>query len=388
MRPVVLAAIAACSAPRPPAAAVEVDEVVAAPPPARAAWALSWHGAPIGGAWERDDGTRFERRERIVVRRGDEVVVSELVITIDRDERGEPVAIDVSRWQDGPVLAGVARRSDDGWMVEVEGEPAVRLPGAPPFELVVRDAVRNHGHLGTVILPGWGFAVAELELLADGPAADGRFRASLDIGGRRLEARVRYDADGAVAELIGGDGVDARRAALDADLRPADPPEVVGGNALPADTAIDAPPLAVAPAPPSADRTAEIVALVHRVAAEIEDDLSATAATTGAALAATRGDCTTHALRFAALADEHGIDSKVVTGLRRDGGALVRHRWNLAWDGERWLTVDPTWDEAPAAPALIGLAVHGPRAADLAIADATAFEALPPARSWGAAANR
>ncbi len=377
MRLVVLAALVACSSARPDPAPVEPTSPVAvAPPPPRAAWALTWHGAPIGGAWERDDGSRFERRERIVVRRGDEVVVSDLVITIDRDDQGQPTAIEVSRWQDGPVLAGTARRTDDGaWLVEVDGEPPVRLPGAPPFELVVRDAVRNHGHLGTVLLPGWGFAVAELWLTADDR---GGFKASLDVGGRRLDATIRYDADGAVAELIGGDGVNARRAALDADLRPATPAEVVDGNALPADAPIEPRDLEVSPAPPSADRTAEIIALVHQVSAAIDDDLGATAATTGAALAATRGDCTTHALRFAALADEHGIDSRVVTGLRRDGDALVRHRWNLAWTGERWIAVDPTWDEAPGGPALVGLAVHGPRAADLAIADATAFDGLDP----------
>lgn len=376
MRLVFLAAVAACSSARPdPAPAEPTSAAVVAPPP-RAAWALTWNGAPIGGAWEQDDGSRFERRERIVVRRGDDVVVSDLVITVDRGDDGQAVAIDVSRWQDGPVLVGTARRTDDrAWLVEVDGEPPVRLPGAPPFELVVRDAVRNHGHIGTVLLPGWGFAIAELWLISD---EHGGFKAALDVGGRRLEARLRYDADGVVAELVGGDGVNARRAALDADLRPAEPAEVVDGNALPADAPIAPRSLDVSPAPPSADRTDEIVALVHQVAADVEDDLATTAATTGAALAATRGDCTTHALRFAALADERGIDSRVVTGLRRDGDALVRHRWNLAWTGDRWIQVDPTWDEAPGGPALVGLTVHGARAADLAIADATAFDGLDP----------
>ena len=427
-------AIVACTAPpSSPAREPGPAAAVRAPQPARAAWVLTWHGAAIGGAWERDDGARFERRERIVVRRGEEVVISDLVITIDRDEAGRPLSIDVSRWQDGPVLAGVARATaTGGWLAEVEGEAAVTLPAAVPFELAIRDAPRTGGFEGRVILAGWGFAVADLTLR---PSGD-RFLATLTVGARSLTATVRYDADGAVAEFEGGDGLIARRAAVDADLRPPQPAEVVDGNAIVVDNAATRAdhaatradhattradhaatradhaasivirlPDATAPPPPHLpgqrhgpdgwevaldasepgalpaapahdDRTTEIAALVHRVAAEIDDDLGATAATAAAARTATRGDCTTHALRFAALAADAGIATQVVTGLRLDGASLIRHRWNLAWTGTRWIAVDATWDEAPAAPALIGLAVHGARAADLAAADATVFDGL------------
>jgi transglutaminase-like putative cysteine protease len=368
-----------------PVAEEAEEEIVRVGPPAKAAWALAWRGQAIGGAWERDSGAHFERRERIVVRRGEEVVISDLAITIERDERGVPYQVGVTRWQQGPVLDGTAMRTvDGGWSVELEGEPPAKLPAAAPFELVLRE---GQPFRGDVMLAGWGFAIAHLDLDPSARAA------RLFVGGRLLEATVTYDDDGAVASVVGGDGITATRAAFDADLRPARPPEVVDGNAIsvaghgttvtfveaspPWSAALDAAtPRDLQPERRTRDRSDEITALVHRVAREIADDLASTATTTGAALTATHGDCTTHALRFAALAAEARIPARVVTGLRLDEGALVRHRWNLAWTGARWITVDPTFDEAPASAALVGLAVHGARAADLAAADATVFDGL------------
>lgn len=426
----------ACAARSPvPTPAPVVADTPDVAPPARVAWALSWRGQAIGGAWERDTPAHFERRERIVVRRGDDVVISDLAITIERDDNRVPYQVGVTRWQDGPVLEGTAMRNvDGGWSVEIDGEPPATLPAAVPFELVLRSGQEFHG---TVLLAGWGFATAHLDLL---PASNAAW---LFVGGRLLQASVTYDEDGAIASIVGGDGITATRAAIDADLRPAQPPEVVASNAITLDDArairahdaaepsvpdASGPrtivfPDATAPSPPplpgqrpvsgrpwsvtldpsaiprelspeprtlrlppqpralppelrTHDRTAEITALVHQVAASIDDDLSATSTTAGAALTATRGDCTTHALRFAALAADADIPVRVVTGLRLDGNALIRHRWNVAWAGDRWITVDPTFDESPAAPALIGLAAHGARAADLAAADATVFDGL------------
>ena len=403
VRPLAALLLVGCAA-RPPAAATEraAEGAGHVRPPARVAWALTWRGQAIGGAWERDTPAQLERRERIVVRRGEEVVISDLAITIERDANGEPYQVGVTRWQDGPVMEGTAMRTADGWEVELEGEPATTVPAAAPFELVLREGKEFHG---AVLLAGWGFATAELDLVPE----EGMAR--LRVGERWLDAAVAYDEDGAIGSIAGGDGVTARRVPFDADLRPARPPEVVDGNAITLEGAPSATPTitlldAKAPPPPALpgqrpvpgqpwsivldpraesplsaephtpDRTAEITALVRRVAREIADDLSTTSTTTGAALTATRGDCTTHALRFAALAAEAGIPARVVTGLRLDGGALIRHRWNLAWTGARWMVVDSTFDEAPAAPALVGLAAHGARAADLAAADATVFDGL------------
>ena len=84
---------------RPPGARpLAVDDLDPTPVVRAAAYDLRWNGALIGEAVQRDDGARLVRRERIVVRRGDQVVTDEVVVTVDRDgdrptrvvlERGE-----------------------------------------------------------------------------------------------------------------------------------------------------------------------------------------------------------------------------------------------------------------------------------------------------------
>lgn len=376
------------------------------------AYALSWGGAALGWAREDDDGQRWQRREQVVVRRGDVVVASELSLVIDRDPDGRPRSVALARWQDGPVLRGRATAVADGWRVEVEGEPGVTLPPATPFELALAGAARAGGFRGRVLLAGYGFAIADLTVAPEGDPAGRRWAAALTLDGHPLTASLRYDADGAIDEIRGADGVVARVVDELAAARPRTPLEVVGGNAVAVEGADGAPPgglwlpeasgppppalpgqrvIATADPPgwtvrlepgaptalppgPRGDRSRELAALTREVADAIEDDLGATALTAGGARAASRGDCTTHALRFAALAADAGLEVRVVTGLRLDGGALLRHRWIVAWDGARWRAIDPTYAEAPAAPVLLGLAVHGARAADLATADAVVFD--------------
>ena len=390
------------------------------------AYALTWGGAALGWAREGDDGTRWHRREQVVVRRGDALVVSELELTIDRDERGAARAVELARWQDGPVLRGRALATAGGWWIEVDGEAAVSAPPATPFELAIAGAPAAGGFRGPVLLAGYGFAIAELAVTR---GAGDAWTATLTIGERALVATIRYAEDGVVREIRGGDGVVARAVDEAAIGPPAAPLEVVGGNALivegaagrallagpgGGDAAGGLPtgvwlPGAAGPRPPArpgqrvlpagdrpgwtvrfdadaptelpsgapgSDRAGLVTALARQVADDVEDDLGATALTEGGARVARRGDCTTHALRFAALAADVGVETRVVTGLRLDGGALIRHRWIVAWTGRRWIAVDPTYAEAPAAPVLLGLAVHGPRAADLALADAVVFDQL------------
>lgn len=60
------------------------------------------------------------------------------------------------------------------------------------------------------------------------------------------------------------------------------------------------------------------------------------------------GDCTEHALLFNALARAAGIPSREVTGLmytQSPEPQFYWHVWNEIHDGERWISVDPTWDE-------------------------------------------
>lgn len=402
----VLLCAACAAAPRP---APDVDPP--APRVRNASYDLRWGAALIGEAGERDDGARFTRRERIVVRRGDAVVVDELELAIERDG-GRARTITLERWRDGAVSRGRAEATAAGWAVSLDGEPATALPPATPFEDAVAGAPAAGGFQGSVILAGYGFAIADLTIT---PGGNGAWQATLAVGGATLAARITYGADGAVDAIESGDGTSARRRLAGSPRPRFTPIEVVAGNAIAIAGAApggdDAPaalafPDAAAPPPalpgqaviadragwhlvldaraPGAlpaepdgpDRSAAIAALTAEVAAAIADDLGATATTVGAARAAHRGDCTTHALRFAAEAADAGIATRVVTGLRVESGSLVRHRWVVAWTGARWIAVDPTYAESPAAPRLIGLAVHGPRAAELALADAVVFDRL------------
>ncbi|ACY18097.1 transglutaminase domain-containing protein [Haliangium ochraceum] len=129
-------------------------------------------------------------------------------------------------------------------------------------------------------------------------------------------------------------------------------------------------------------RRAAAFALARATASLLADDLGTPGDTARTALMLGRGDCTAHALLFAELARARGIPARLVTGYRIDGARLLRHRWAIvALDGE-WIAVDPTYGEAPAAPRLIGLAVHGPRAAELAMADEAAFAGLARVRAF------
>jgi hypothetical protein len=63
------------------------------------------------------------------------------------------------------------------------------------------------------------------------------------------------------------------------------------------------------------------------------------------------GDASEHALLFAALALSVGVPAREVGGLRYGGDAYGRfhwHVWNEAFDGARWIAVDPTFGLAPA----------------------------------------
>ena len=233
---VAITVLAGCTAP--PREVARLDEPPPTPVARDGAWRLTWHGAPIGMAWEIERGERFTRRERVIVRRGDAVVVSELAIEIDRDAGGAPQVVTVTRWGDGPALAGRATATATGWDVVVDGEAATTLPPAVPFELAVRDAPRRAGFTGRVLLAGWGFAVAELSLTPP-PAGDDTWLARLAVDDRVATARIRYDRDGGVHEVADGDGVVARatdRADIDRPIV-AEPVEIVGGSAVPVDGA-------------------------------------------------------------------------------------------------------------------------------------------------------
>lgn len=57
-----------------------------------------------------------------------------------------------------------------------------------------------------------------------------------------------------------------------------------------------------------------------------------------------RGDCTEHAILYAALAQAVGRPVKLAAGLAYADGAYHYHAWNEVYVG-RWVEVDPTWGE-------------------------------------------
>ena len=139
------------------------------------------------------------------------------------------------------------------------------------------------------------------------------------------------------------------------------------------------------------DQRGEIIALTRATAELVEDDLGAPANGARATIALGRGDCTAHASLFVALARARGIAAHMVTGYRIDGDRMVRHRWAIAHIGQlgrmgqargAWISVDPTYGEAPAAPRLVGLTIHEGTFADLAMADELAFSGFSRSRAF------
>lgn len=419
----VLAAAACGPGARPPPDDLD-DELSARAEVRREQYTLWWNGARIGDVEEelrtRPDGVTLIRRERIGVRRGDRLSATRLTIEIRADRALRATTVEVGAYGDGAAASGRARRDDHGrWAIAVDGEPARSEDGdAVPAELVPLLLARDRRFDGPVLLAGRGFAVAALRVEPDGE----RYRAELTVPGGRLVTALELDRDGGLLRAAGADGIVAVRATTADVAAPFEPPEVVDGTAIAVTgtgaIAEDATVLRLAMAPvdrelppplpgqqvaddgnrwglvldPSLagalpagangpDRTEEIVELVRTVDLRLDEDLALTAPTMTAARQARAGDCTSHALLFAALAGDTGIEVWLVTGFRLDADRLIRHRWAVAWTGTAWMAVDPTHGQAPIRSFLLGLAVHGALAEDLALADEVAFAGTGGARA-------
>jgi len=72
------------------------------------------------------------------------------------------------------------------------------------------------------------------------------------------------------------------------------------------------------------------------------------------------GDCNEHAVLYAALARAVGLPARVVAGVVYADGSFLYHAWDEVWLGERWVTVDPTFDQLPADATHIKLVEGGP----------------------------
>lgn len=75
-----------------------------------------------------------------------------------------------------------------------------------------------------------------------------------------------------------------------------------------------------------------------------------------ASLTSKRGNCQTHARLYTALARAAGIPTRFVSGLvYLEGKGFLYHSWAESYIGERWITVDPTFNQIPADPTHIKL---------------------------------
>jgi transglutaminase-like putative cysteine protease len=385
----------------------------------RAAYVLTWNGRRIGEARETfravDDaegGFRFERRERVVVRRGDATSVAHTSIVVDVDPAMIARRVVVDRDTGGPALeARATRMSDDGWSVQVGDAPARLVDGAAVPSTLVPLYVAAGGSQGRVfdgpvLVEGANLAAARLTVDVDQGTARSRYVTAAG----ELRAVARLDAQNRLVEAglgaaLGSKRVDA--AALDA---PFDPPEIVDSAAIaiagsaatdagsvrltvsgvrvPPPALPEIPEQTVAMAPggswdvvvePTAFPTAgagpwrELRERTDWVAHTLADDLRVATLSPAEALAAGRGDCTAHAVVLDEDLRARGYTTRLVTGFVVEDGALRRHRWVAVRIGKRWIPVDPMFDEVPARPTHIALAVHGSSPDELAFIDDVVF---------------
>lgn len=425
---------------------------------------LHWRDARIGDASEtvrrRDGRLRYQRHERLSLRRGDDVVAAATYIDIDIDMSLRSSHIAIEQISGPQIVRGSARRASETepWLATFGNEPPRELPAdvipaeLVPLRLFVEQKRYQPGDVafhGRVMLAGFGFALARMKVVAEDDRAfvvtvTGESMSSHAATAMRGHWHTtRY---GSLARARSHNGVSAirvHRAELDI---PFDAPEIVDATSVsvhgtrPAATesnlliiesvqrapppplpgqrvttstngwrvhlyAGDRYPLVIDESEnqPDPDATGQrflklaedivsraqaqtqreqVLALTRATDTLLDDDLSAPTTHARAALALGRGDCTSHALLFQALASARGIRSKLVTGYRLDAGRLVRHRWAIAAVDGVWIAVDPTYGEAPARPVLLGLAVHGGSSPDLAFVDETVFIGLSSAHVY------
>jgi hypothetical protein len=95
-------------------------------------------------------------------------------------------------------------------------------------------------------------------------------------------------------------------------------------------------------------KAAKLQSWVYR---NLRKTMAANSSTALEVLSSRAGDCTEHSLLFTALARAAGLPSREVGGLMYvDGGWFSKgifgwHAWSEIYDGKRWISIDPTWNE-------------------------------------------
>lgn len=90
-------------------------------------------------------------------------------------------------------------------------------------------------------------------------------------------------------------------------------------------------------------------ALMRWVYRTLGKSMDANSSTALQVLETKKGDCTEHALLFTAMARSVGIPARQVTGLayvESPEPMFGWHAWSEVNDGQGWISIDPTWNEA------------------------------------------
>jgi hypothetical protein len=337
---------------------------------------LSWHGSPVGWAVERESKTTIERTEHVEVLRGTVPMVTDIDIQIDVEPDLTPIELRVEKTISGDTTSVRAVRDAEGWRRIARGRkpgPVFAPPDAVPSELVPA-MVRVRGAFSApVILSGWDLALGDGVVIATG---DNKLAARTVVADRAIDAAIELDMHGNTERVVDSTGtVESRmdKAGATAAFEPVD--VIQAAAILLADTSVpilitlDPRSTPLPPALPGQTVVAEggawkvtldpaiagslplgpvtkesFEATVLEIAAGVHDAIAPSLAGN----TASSGDCTAYAVAFAGYARMAGIDSHVVTGFVVDRNQLVRHRWNVAWTGTRWMTVDASQPDLPA----------------------------------------
>jgi hypothetical protein len=326
---------------------------------------LSWHGSPVGWAVERETRAMIERVEHVEVLRGGTLAVTDLTIQIDVGPDLVPLELRVTKKESGDETVVRAVRDENGWRrAGRDGKPFASAD-AVPSELVPAMVRARGAFAGPVILSGWDLAVGDGVVI---PAGEKRLAARTVVGERAIDAAIELDMHGNTERVVDSTGTVEYRMDEAGATAAFEPIDVIEAGAIPlSDTTV---PIELSldprgtPLPPAlpgqrvvADAGRWTITLdpnepgalpagskaAEPVDAEIIDiaaGVHETIAPSFARNTATSGDCTAYAVAFAAYAGMAGIPTKIVTGFLVDGSKLVRHRWNVAWTGTRWMTVD------------------------------------------------
>jgi hypothetical protein len=367
---------------------------------------LTWQGKRIGDAREvhhrTKRGVRVIRTESIRVRRAGTQVESETEIIIDTDPQLRARRIELTANAGAVKRKGNAVRAKDGsWVLALDGEPVRSAPAnAVPIELIPFLIAQQDADdfRGKVILAGYGFAVADINIQRDGRKAVatldtewGPLKTTFDLEGDGVLERAATDSTASVR--VDADKLDQKFRAPELPAR-ASIPVRGNGQSLVVDNVKRKAPRDIPGQTITAksgqwqvsfERAPQTDKALDGISREVDrlldETYDAPGAGAGDALALGRGDCTAHSSLFVQLASERGMNAKMVTGYRLDGKQLVRHRWVTVKRGKRWVSVDPTIGEPMQRGHYLALAVHGATTADIAMVDEVVFLGLGRAKA-------